>query len=103
MNGIEHWLARRRPEPPDELADALRESLREVGKVEGATEDALGEAGLWRLEEARMRLGRVRESAFHLLAADALITYACEAALESDQPQDALFRILDIGLDCDSH
>ncbi|MDF2697623.1 MAG: hypothetical protein K0S65_6006, partial [Labilithrix sp.] len=40
------------------------------------------------------RLGRVRDSAFRLLEADALLTYACEAALERDDPETALQRIL---------
>jgi hypothetical protein len=43
--------------------------------------------------------GRVRENAFHLLAADALLTYACEAALESDDPEAALLRSLEAGLE----
>jgi len=38
--------------------------------------------------------GRVRESAFDLLAADALLTYACEAALESPDPEGVLGAIL---------
>jgi len=37
--------------------------------------------------------GRVRESAFHLLAADALLTYACEAALECDDVEGALSAV----------
>jgi hypothetical protein len=38
----------------------------------------------------------VRESAFRLLEADALVTYACEAALEADDPESALRRILSV-------
>jgi hypothetical protein len=47
-----------------------------------------------RLEAALARPGRVRESAFRLLEADALLTYACEAALEAEDPAGALRRIL---------
>ena len=46
------------------------------------------------LDEALARPGRVRESAFALLAADALLTYACEAAVESDDPDGALQALL---------
>ncbi len=46
------------------------------------------------LDAARAQPGRVRESAFHLLAADALVTYACEAALEEGDPPAALRTIL---------
>jgi hypothetical protein len=46
------------------------------------------------LEESLARPGRIRESAFQLLAADALVTYACEAALEERDPRAALRAIL---------
>ncbi len=49
------------------------------------------------LDQARARPGRVRESAFDLLTADALVTYAAEAALESDDPESALRGLLAIG------
>lgn len=52
-----------------------------------------------RLDRARARPGRVRESAFELLVADALITYACEAALESEDPTTALGSLFEIGED----
>jgi hypothetical protein len=65
------------------------------GAGAGALEDQLAEEARKRLAEARAELGRVRESAFRLLEADALLTYACEAALERDDPRDALRRILD--------
>jgi hypothetical protein len=46
------------------------------------------------LDRALERPGRVRESAFHLLAADALVTYACEAALDTEDPEGCLRSIL---------
>jgi hypothetical protein len=46
------------------------------------------------LDRARANPGRVRASAFELLGADALLTYACEAATESDDPTGALEEIL---------
>jgi hypothetical protein len=39
----------------------------------------------------------VRESAFDLLTADALLTYACEAALEAEDPESTL-QVLVSGL-----
>jgi len=83
------WMAARRPLPPADLASSLR--VVHAGGPPGAS---LTSAGLSRLEEARARPGRLRESAFRLLEADALLTYACEAALEADDPDAALRRIL---------
>lgn len=91
MSGLEPWLALRRPEPPSDLAGALR-----AAAAPGARVEALTEAGLARLDDARARPGRVRESAFRLLEADALLTYACEAALETDDPDAELRRILQV-------
>jgi len=46
------------------------------------------------LARARRSPGKVRSSAWHLLAADALLTYACEAALEAAEPPRAFEEIL---------
>jgi hypothetical protein len=83
------WLASRRPTPPPDLSNALR-----VERTAAPVSRALLEVGLDRLDSARAQLGRVRESAFRLLEADALLTYACEAALESEDPRAELRRIL---------
>lgn len=56
--------------------------------------ESLMRSGLASLERARAMPGRVRESAYHLLTADALLTYACEAALEDADPEGTLARIL---------
>jgi len=58
------------------------------------SEELARAAGL-ALERALARPGRIRESAFDLLAADALFTWACEAALEEDEPEERLHRILE--------
>jgi hypothetical protein len=55
---------------------------------------ALAREARVRLDLARAHPGRVRESAFRLLEADALLTYACEAALEAEDPEAALRRVL---------
>ena len=57
--------------------------------------DALVRSGMASLDRARAAPGRVRESAYHLLRADALLTYACEAAVEGPDPEQALARILE--------
>ena len=97
MSELERWLTTRRPRPPHELAVTVRASLGDVGEIGGPREEGLAVAGRACVDDARAHLGRVRESAFHLLAADALITYACEAALESDHSQASLSMILDVG------
>ena len=78
------WLATREPVPPPALAARLRELLgaraleSEVRQAPELLLDA-GEAVLARLlREA----ATTRESALDLLAADALVTYAFEAAGE---------------------
>jgi hypothetical protein len=86
---VADFLSSRRPRPPEGLASSLR-----LEEHSDALDEVLTAAGLARLEEAQARLGRVRESAFRLLEADALLTYACEAALESEDPEAALERIL---------
>lgn len=89
MSDVRQWLEARRPPPPDDLAARLVDAISPGGLV-----SVLTDAGRARLNEARARPGRVRESAFRLLEADALLTYACEAALETRDPAGALRSIL---------
>ena len=89
MSDVWEWLEARSPRPPEDLRAALH-----LDRTSPPLIEALTDAGLRRLSEARARPGRVRESAFRLLEADALLTYACEAALESEDPQGALRHIL---------
>jgi len=83
------WLDRRTPPPPQELRDRMSETLEATGDEDDAF-PALASAALEELDRARRSPGRVRESAFHLLTADALLTYACEAALDLPDPDAAL-------------
>jgi hypothetical protein len=89
VSPVASWLAGRRPAPSADLAAALS-----LADARGALDEVLAAEAARRLAAARARLGRVRESAFRLLEADALITYACEAALEREDPEDALRRLL---------
>jgi hypothetical protein len=90
VSGVRAWLEARRPVPPPDLATRLPDAAHE-GETPVHT---LTDAGRARLDEARARPGRVRDSAFALLEADALLTYACEAALETRDPAGALRSIL---------
>ncbi len=56
--------------------------------------ECLSRAGLLHLEEALAKPGRDRQAAYHLLAADALITYGCEAASEAADVHDVLSEAL---------
>ena len=90
MSDLDSWFAGRNPPPPSDLAGALDPTHLGASSLVASLTDA----GVSRLDDARARPGRVRESAFRLLEADALLTYACEAALEADDPEAALRRVL---------
>lgn len=118
------WLDGREPRPPADLRERLLDAVdanavdayardssstadprrvaEHVDGVDGPVPDLgtmeslLGAAGS-ALASAASRPGRVREAAFDLLVADALVTYACEAALESEAPERALASVLSIG------
>jgi hypothetical protein len=62
--------------------------------AEASVSARLAGAGLRELTLAREAPGRVRGSALHLLAADALLTYGSEGALEEADPEAALLEIL---------
>lgn len=92
MKGLpeaERWLEARLRSAPPELADEVRALVREAaedGAVEplggGAIADLLATAGLLGIDEVvATRSGR--ESALRLLAADAALTCAFEAAAET--------------------
>lgn len=90
MSEVRSWLEERRPLPPEDLAARL--VTLEV--EDGPLVTSLTNAARGSLDQARVRPGRVRESAFRLLEADALFTYACEAALETSDPAGVLESIL---------
>ena len=83
------WIEARRPAAPMDLERWLHAEGESGSMTERIT--LLARAAL---DQARARPGRIRESAFQLLAADALVTYACEAALEEGDPRAALRTIL---------
>ncbi len=81
MSDLQKWIRARCPESPMELGSWIDVS----GVTEPSTHDLMRVA-LDALEQARLCPGRIRASAFQLLAADALITYACESALDAEDP-----------------
>ena len=89
MSEVGDWLERRAPPPPPELASWIEVT------DDGEVHESLTAHALASLSRARAAPGRVRESACHLLVADALLTYACEAALDSEEPRETLSRILE--------
>jgi hypothetical protein len=97
VSSLSDWLDRRRPRPPVELERALLDADDGAGDGGRDPTEALAERARGRLGRALGRPGRVRESAFELLAADALLTYACEAALEAPDPDAALTGLLVFG------
>ena len=89
MSELRNWIERRLPPPPMDLDPWL-----ESDETHDSVTSCVTGLGLAALDQARARPGRVRDSAFHLLAADALVTYACEAALNEDDPLGALSEIM---------
>ncbi len=91
------WLAMRTPPAPDPLKAWIE--IPDLGTdADGGRASVPGtliDVGLARLEEAVGRPGRDREAAHRLLAADALITYACEAASEVADVRGVLRKVLD--------
>jgi len=90
MTTLAEWIASRNAGAPPPLAAWM---LREVGgrQISAAS---LMEAGLVALDRARARPGRRRASAFELLGADALITDACQAALDEEDPVGVLTELI---------
>lgn len=96
---LERWLAQREPAPPEELGIALRALVERESSAEpdGAEEclavaDALAVVSAASVRRLLAAGGTDRESALELLAADALATYAFEAA--ADEPAELERRSL---------
>ena len=90
------WLATRTPPAPDELKAWLKipdDGAEPDGGV-ASLPGRLVAGGLAHLDEAVAKPGRDREGAYQLLAADALITYGCEAASEAADVRGVLREVL---------
>ena len=75
------WVDARRPAAPPSLRTAIAAGLETVPDGQASVPDRLAEAGVATLRSV-LRRGAGRGSAAALLAADALVTFACEAAAE---------------------
>ena len=83
---LEEWLAGRTPPVPE----AFRSWMQPAHPDAPAGLDSLTREAHEALARALSPEGRPRRGAFDLLAADGFLTYACEAALETDDPRAAL-------------
>jgi hypothetical protein len=96
------WLSSRRPAPPEELASAIRDALKERNITsDPPTPTELLETAQALLEKVLSTECATRESALGLLTADALVTYALEVANEAGQlagfPEQAMKTIAEQG------
>ena len=87
MSALRNWLASRTPAPPDAL-------LPPVEDASGDPTATLADAGALALARALTGQGE-RSGAYDLLAADGLLTYACESAAGAADPEADLLRILE--------
>jgi len=86
LNELTRWLESRRPAAPPSLQAALRVALNHSDPGDGPVQDRLAMAGLATLRRVAAEPS-TRDHALELLAADALITYACEAAVEAAEAE----------------
>jgi hypothetical protein len=88
---LQHWIERCDPEPPAALAQRMREavSAMPVGPARSVPEAAV-DAALLMLDSLLRDADSTRGGALRLLAADALMTYAFEAAADTPHRIDAL-------------
>jgi hypothetical protein len=102
---IGDWLEHRAPPAPDGLKDRIARELEAVSRAGGGpggdsdpgsqeAEVRLGVAAVAALARAMSVGGTDREVAMDLLAADGLLTYACEAAVQAGDPQSGLDAVL---------
>lgn len=85
------WLRARRPDPPEPVRDAVLKAVEQFDAGGVGVPERLARTGLAVLADLVAGPSR-REHAAELLAADALLTYACEAAAE--EGGDALDAVL---------
>lgn len=90
----EEWLRRRLDASPSPLRESLESPIANLDPDLDLA-DALLEAACELLDRVRLRL-ESRESAYDLLAADGLLTLACEAAAIAD-PEKIADRCRDMG------
>jgi len=89
-DAIERWLGTRDPRRPDALAEQMSRSLAACPETALAAApsiaDAMGLLGTWTLAAIAGAETQTEDLALELLAADAFVTYAFEAAAEGGLP-----------------
>ncbi len=96
-DAVRDWLSSREPQPPKALVEQLDAAVAAApdSRFTGASmAEALAELGLATLRGVVRRQGAAYDTALDLLAADALVTYAFEAASEEGGDVTALARRL---------
>ncbi len=86
MSDLRGWLTGRTPAPPESLPLPVPDG-------DGDPVELLADAGARGLKRAIGGDGE-RGGAYDLLAADALLTYACERAAATPDPEAELLRVL---------
>ena len=87
---LEVWLRDREPRIPEPFLPLLLEE----GAGSAGSEDLLAQ-GTEALRRVLERPGRNRESAFHLLTADAFLTYSCEAVVREGDVSGGLEKVFE--------
>lgn len=83
-SSLGEWLASRTPVPPENLLERMRAEIERLGISDAdVSSQNLADAGASILKSLDDKGCSDRSSALDLLAADALFTYAFEAAAES--------------------
>ena len=90
MTALGTWLDNRRPPVPNGLKEWLAVDDELPFSVGG-----LADLGIAALDHAEVSKRLDRHAAFQLLAADAFLTYACEAAVDEPDVASRLHLILD--------
>jgi hypothetical protein len=87
------WLSQLDPAPPEELATAMRNALKDA--TENSTAEALLEAAERLLDKVLRTDCETRSSALDLLTVDALMTHALQVASNDPKaPEDFLEQAL---------
>ena len=105
QHGRAGWLRERRPAPPQELVRRLAgESfpIPDGAGADGKVDTDLATAAMKVLGRAVEKGRRDRTAALDLLVADGLMTYACEAAAASPDPEARVAAILERFMDFES-
>jgi hypothetical protein len=90
MTAAREWLMVRISDAPDGLRERMLAALNDTNANDGKTQDLLARAATACMQRAMTEQPR-RDCALDLLAADALLTHACEAAAEQGSEALAAF------------